>query len=340
MLAAAHAARAASMAWTAGGAPGDSPGVQPAAGVPAPPDAPAAGGALPDPSVAATPAAAGSSSSGTRKKRVRVPLDHREGRSPADERWALTRNPKTLRFWRLRCAKACTLLHQQNHRARGGVERLQVPPEVYRLTRDIVDDMQALSGALDWVRQFMGPAVALEIEAAGLYRRPGCAQRDDWSCLRARRKVALLVLFCMSPHELEREHVTGSSSSERVLVTAGVPQTLLVNRLIRSSAREPYCMRTLQRDLAEIDECTRLLLRWRTPAARAEAWEVGGSEHGVVNRYVLRASMIRERWRRTGDAATALMHRTMLRMASWMVWRPAPARGELVPLAIGAPAPE
>lgn len=292
----------------------------------------------PEPAPASQPpAGAGSSSGGTRNKRVRVPPDHRAGRSPADERWALTRNPRVLRFWRVRCAKACTLLHQANHAARRGVERLQVPPEVYRLTRDIVDDLQALAGALDWARQFLSPAVALEIEAAGLYRRPGAVQRDDWSCLRARRKVALLILLCMSPHELERSAVTGSSSSERVLVTAGVPQTLLAKRLIRSSAREPYCLRTLQRDLAEIDECTRLLLRWRTPAAKAEAWERGATEHGVMNRYVLRASMLREQWRRAGDAATALMKHTVLRLASWMVWREAPARGSAVPVAIGAP---
>jgi hypothetical protein len=335
--------RAAQAAWTEGRPPGEPADVSAAVGDPAPPDTPAAGGTPPDASDPGRPPATpggGSSSSGTRAKRVRVPLDHRAGRDPADERWALTRNPRVLRFWRLRVAVACTLLHQANHAARGRVERLIVPPEVYRLIRDLLDDLQAVAGALDWARSFLGPGVALELEAAALYRRPGATQRDDWSCLRARRKLALLILFCMSPHELEREHVTGSTSSERVLVTAGIPQTLLTKRLIRSSAREPYCMRTLQRDLAEIDECTALLLRWRTPAAKAEAWEVGGSEHGVINRYVLRAAMMRERWRRAGDAATAMMKRTMLRLAPWMVWRPAPARGSHVPLTIGAPAPE
>lgn len=334
LLAAARAAEAASRRWTDERPAGEPPDVSAAVGAP-PPDTPAAGGGTPP----APATHGGSSSSGTRAKRVRVPPDDRAGRSPADERWALTRNPRVLRFWRLRVAVACTLLHQANHAARGRVERLIVPPEVYRLIRDIVDDLQAVAGALDWVRSFLGPGVALELEAAALYRKPGDTQRDDWSCLRARRKLALLILFCMSPHELEREHVTGSTSSERVLVTAGVPQTLLV-KLIRSSAREPYCMRTLQRDLAEIDDCTHLLLRWRTPAAKAEAWEVGGSEHGVMNRYVLRAAMMRERWRRAGDAATGMMKRTMLRLASWMVWRPAPARGSGVPLTIGAPAPE
>ena len=192
--------------------------------------------------------------------------------------------------------RACVELHRANEHARKALARLSVPREVGDLCHGIFDDVGALSGALDWVRRTHGPGVALEVEAASLYRERGGVQHDDWSMPRARRKAALLVFLLMSPHELARSSVTGSSSNEPLLVTAGVPQTLLV-KLLRSSQREPYSTRTLQRDLAEIDACTDLLLRWRTPVAHAEKWERRGREHGVVNRYCVRAGMIREQWR-------------------------------------------
>jgi hypothetical protein len=208
------------------------------------------------------------------------------------------------------------------------VRRLVLPREIHRLCHDICDDTGALAGIVDWVRQRRGPAVALEYEAACLYRRRGGRQIDDWSAPRAKRKAALLALGLMSPHALPRSEVTGSTSDEMVLVTAGVPQTLLV-KLLCSSQREPYCIRTLQRDLSEIEECTDMLLRWRTPAAHAQPWE-RKSDQGVLNRYCVRADMVREQWRRCRTAAESLVKATAMRLASWMVWRPAPAKGSKV----------
>jgi hypothetical protein len=133
---------------------------------------------------------------------------------------------------------------------------------------------------------------------------------------------------------LPRSLVTGSTSDEPLLVTAGVPQTLLI-LLLRSAQREPYCTRTLQRDLAEIDQCTDLLLRWRTPVAHAQSWERGDKEHGVVNRYCVRARMVADQWRRARDAGEAMIKGTVIRLASWLVWRPAPARGSPVAFELG-----
>ena len=134
----------------------------------------------------------------------------------------------------------------------------------------------------------------------------------------------------MAPQELPRFKVTGSTSDEAMLVTAGVPQTCLV-LLLRSAQREPYSTRTLQRDLAEIDLCTDILLRWRTPVAHAQSWERGNSEYGVVNRYCIRAGMVASQWRRARDSGEALMKGTAIRLASWLVWRPPPQRGSPVP---------
>lgn len=254
------------------------------------------------------------------------------------ERAALTQNPRKLRYHRTNTAKASTQMHMANRDARrGDVSRLIVPRQVHDLCHDVCDDSNALAGALDWIRRNHGPGVALDVENAALFRERGGTQRDDWARARARRKVALLTFLLMSPHELSRRVVTGSSSDEPMLVTAGVPQTLLV-LLTRSAQREPYSIRTLQRDLAEIDLCTDLLLRWRTPVAHAEAWECNGKEHGVVNRYCVRAGMIRDQWRRACNAGDALAKRLSLQLASWMVWRPAPARGTVV-MPCGPPVP-
>jgi hypothetical protein len=255
-------------------------------------------------------------------------------------RKALTSNPRKLSYWRNAIWNACSLLQAANERARGSrkVEWLNVPPRVGDLLHDICDSTDAAAGALSWVMRRHGGSVALEVEGACLFREPGQTQRDDWSTPRARRKLALIVFLLMSPHELPRSAVTGSTSDESLLVTAGVPQTLLV-ALVRSAQREPYSTRTLQRDLAEIDACTDLVLRWRTPVAHAERWERRGNEHGVVNRYCVRAGMVREQWRRAKDAAEAGAKRVILSVANWMIWRPAPARGSAVPIAPAAPAP-
>lgn len=245
-------------------------------------------------------------------------------------RGALAKNPRKLHYHRTVAAKAAAALAKANAHARsGGVERLIVPALVFHLMHDICDDVGALSGVLDWVRRTHGGGVVTDVEAAALYRERGGVQHDDWSCARARRKAALLVFLLMSPHVLERRHVTGSPSDEEVLVTAGVPQTLLV-KMLRSRQREPYCLRTLQRDLAEIEACTDLLLRWRTPVAHAQPWECHGNEHGVVNRYCARVRMVRQQWGRALDVAEAIVKQTALQLASWMVWRPAPARGSPV----------
>ena len=244
---------------------------------------------------------------------------------------SLTRSPKTLRYWRRRVDMTCLAVRDANFRARRKqLAALEVPNQAFDLCRDVCSDERACAGALDWIRLAAGPGVALEAEQAALYRVPGKRQRDDWSTARSKRKLALLTWLLMSPHELARCDVTGSTSTEPMLVTAGVPQTLLV-KLLRSGQRAPYNVRTLQRDLAEIDECTDLLLRWRTPIAKAETWECRGETQGVVNRYCMRAGMIREQWRRASCAGEALAKRLALRFAGWMVWRPRP-RGELVPL--------
>jgi len=197
-----------------------------------------------------------------------------------------------------------------------------VPPQAFELCADIASDERACAGALEWVRRAAGPAVAIEVEAAALYRDK-LRQRDDWSCPRARRKLALLVLLLMAPLELPRSAVTGSASNEAVQVTAGVPQTLLV-KMLRSAQRAPYNVRTLQRDLAEISACTYLLLRWRTPIAHAETWECRGQSEGVVNRYVMRCAMVRERWNRSSSSWEALAKRIALNFAKLMVWTPSP----------------
>jgi hypothetical protein len=251
------------------------------------------------------------------------------------ERGPLTSNPRKLRYHRRRITEAQIALHKANQQARKDrVDWLRVPREVFDVCSAICDDSNAVAGALDWIRQTRGPAVAFEAEASCLYRVRGGTQRDDWSTPRARRKLALLTFLSMSPHALARSAVTGSPSDEQVLVTAGVPQTLIV-KLVCSSQREPYSIRTLQRDLAEIDECSELLLRWRTPVAHAEPWECGGAEHGVINRYCIRAAMVREQWKRAVSAVEAQVKAGMLSMASWMVWRPASARGSPVCAARG-----
>jgi hypothetical protein len=254
------------------------------------------------------------------------------------ERSALTQNPRKLHYHRTNCAKASTQLHMANRAARSDrVSRLTVPRQVHDFCHDVCDDSNALAGALDWIRRNHGAGVALDVENCGLFRERGGVQRDDWSRARARRKVALLTFLLMAPYVLARRVVTGSSSDEPMLVTAGVPQTLLV-LLTRSSQREPYSIRTLQRDLAEIDLCSDILVRWRTPVAHAEAWECNGKQHGVVNRYCVRAGMIRDQWRRACNAGEAIAKRMSLSFASWMVWRPATARGSRV-MPIGPPVP-
>ena len=250
--------------------------------------------------------------------------------TPPATRVALTTNPRKLRYWRNATLLAAAALHRANeHTRKSELAKLIVPREVHALLADICDNTDALSGALDYVRRHHGPAIVIDVEAACLFRERGAVQHDDWSCPRARRKAALLVFLLMSPHLLERSSVTGSASTEELLVTAGVPQTLLA-RMLHSGQRDPYHVRTIQRDLAEIDLCTELLLRWRTPVARAEAWERQGNAHGVVNRYCVRAGMVREQMRRALNAGEALVKRIMLRSASWMLWRPAPARGSHV----------
>lgn len=260
--------------------------------------------------------------------------------SPRTDRIALTQNPRKLRYHRTITQAACTALHKANGVARrskaDAVQRLDVPRQIHQLAHELCDNTDALAGALDWVRRMHGPGVALDVEAGSLYRERGGKQHDDWNADRARRKFVLLLVFLMAPFELKRSSVTGSTSDEWMLVTAGIPQTLLV-LLTHSGQREPYSTRTLQRDLKEIDECTDLLLRWRTPAEKAEAWEVQGRKHGVVNRYCVRAGMIREQWKRARDAGEALVKSMSLQLAAWMVWRPAPDRGSLVPLQSGAP---
>lgn len=253
---------------------------------------------------------------------------------PDRDRKALAGNPRVLRYWGRRTWLAAVALHRANERAvKGSVAWLHVPREVHDFCHDLCDDTRAIAGALDWVRRNHSPGIALDIEAASLYRERGGVQHDDWSCARARRKCALLVFCLMSPHELPRSEVTGSPSDENVLVTAGVPQTLLVG-MLRSGQREPYSLRTLQRDLAEIDECTDLLLRWRTPAAHAQPWE-RKSERGVLNRYCIRADMVRAQWRRSRNAAEAAAKQMMTYLATFLVWSPAPARGSPVPLERG-----
>lgn len=255
-------------------------------------------------------------------------------RDPEWEPAPLARNPRVLRHWRKRCDLALVAVRQANDAAiRRQLSSLQLPGAAYDLCSDICSDERACAGALEWVRLSAGPALAIEIEQCALYRVPGARQRDDWSCARARRKLALLVFLLLTPLELPRSEVTGSASNEKVLVTAGVPQTLLV-RLLRSAQRAPYNVRTLQRDLAEIKECSDVLLRWRTPAEKAESWEAG--PRGVLNRYCMRAGMIRERWRRSVSAGQALARSLALRCAAFMVWRPRP-RGELVPPSVYAP---
>lgn len=257
------------------------------------------------------------------------------GETPRSERSPLTKNPRKLGYWRTQCSLTAHALGDVNRSARSQqLERLNVPRQVFQLCADICDGSDALAGALNWIHKVHGPAAVLEVEAAGLFRERGKVQRDDWSCPRARRKVALLTILLMAPHALPRSMVTGSTSDETLLVTAGVPQTLLI-KLLHSSQREPYCTRTLQRDLAEIDLCTDLLLRWRTPVAHAQPWERRGAEHGVVNRYCVRANMVAEQWRRARDGAEALIKGTAIRLASWLVWRPAPARGSPVALERG-----
>lgn len=256
---------------------------------------------------------------------------------PRADRQALSKNPRVLSYHRRQVAIAASALARANQAAVRGPTRLIVPREVYQVAHDICDDARALAGALEWVRVSHGPAVLLEVEAAALYRVPGGRQIDDWSCPRARRKAAFLVFGLMSPHELERSAITGSPSTELVRVTCGVNQDLLC-KILRSGQREPYCERTLQRDLAEIDKCTTLVLRWRTPAAKAQPWE-RNSERGTMNRYCIRAGMVRERWRRARDAGQALAKRTVMQFARWLVWQPAPARGERVPLELGQPEP-
>lgn len=255
------------------------------------------------------------------------------------ERSALARNPRSVRYWRTRCAITATQLKLANEAAQRskGPTRLVVPRHCYDLLQDIHDDARALAGCLEWLRLQCGSGVALEVEAAGLFRVRGGKQYDDWSCARARRKVALLVFLAMSPIELPRSAITGSTNEELMRVTCGVNQPLLV-KLLCSSQRDPYCVRTLQRDLAEIDMCTDLLLRWRTPAVHAQPWERSNEKHGTMNRYCIRAGMIREQWRRARDATQALVKGTVLQFASWLVWRPAPAKGSDVP-DHNAPAP-
>lgn len=244
----------------------------------------------------------------------------------------LARNPRVLRYWRMRARATHAAVARANRAAlKDSVQWLDLPSQAFDLCHDICSDTRAVAGALEWVRYTAGPAVALEIEAAALYRVPGTTQRDDWSSARARRKVALLVLLLMSPWELPRSKVTGSTSDEPVIVTAGLPQTGLV-LLLRSAQRAPYHVRTLQRDLAEIDECTNLLLRWRTPRAKAQTFECAGHSEGVVNRYCIRAGMIRDAWKRlTGGKDAALLRAVRLQLASWLVWTPPPCRGAFVP---------
>lgn len=254
------------------------------------------------------------------------------------DRAALVKNPRILSYWRKRARAAHIAQVQANRTAdRGSLQQLSVPRQMFDLTHDVCDELRAVAGVVEWIRQMAGPAVMLEVEAAALYRVPGRRQIDDWTCTRARRKLALLMFLLMSPWELKRREVTGSTSDEPIIVTAGVPQTLLV-KMLRPSLREPYNVRTLQRDLAEIDECTDLLLRWRTPRCKAQSWETQGESEGVVNRYCMRAGMIRDAYRRARDAADALVKQVRLQMASWLVWQPPPRRGVDVPI-VGALAP-
>ena len=240
---------------------------------------------------------------------------------------ALSRNPRVLRYWRKRLDFVHVAVRQANEWAiRRRLEALELPTQAFDILKDICSDERACAGALEWVRRAFGPAVALEVEAAALYRT-ATVQHDDWSCARARRKLALLVLMLLTPLELPRSAVTGSTSEERVLTTCGVPQTLLV-KMLRSGQRAPYNVRTLQRDLAEIEECTHLLLRWRTPLCKAEAFERRGQSEGVVNRYVMRCAMVRERWRRASCVGEALAKRLALSFARLMVWEPR-ARGPI-----------
>ncbi|HEX6290299.1 MAG TPA: hypothetical protein VFZ66_13990 [Herpetosiphonaceae bacterium] len=245
---------------------------------------------------------------------------------------SLTRNPRALAYWVRRCRAMHAAVAKANREAdRRKLSCLEVPRQAFDLCHDFLDDTRAIAGALEWVRKTCGAGIALEVEAAGLYRVPGQLQRDDWAAFRARRKVALIVFLLMSPFELPRSAVTGSTSDEPLVVTCGVPQTLLV-LMLRSALREPYNVRTLQRDLAEIDECTDLLQRWRTPRAKCEPFECRGQAEGVINRYCIRAGLIRTAWRRASDATEALIKQTRLQMASWLVWTPPPRRGEAVPI--------
>lgn len=245
---------------------------------------------------------------------------------------ALTRNPRSLRYWRNRARLTCAALGTANHAAnKQKLGRIVVPRQAYDLCSDIFDDMRSLSGVLEWMRERCGAAALLEVEAACLYRVPGKTQIDDWSCARARRKLALFAVLFMSPWLMRRVDVTGGlGDREKVIVTCGLPETGLV-KLLRSSQRQPYNVRTLQRDFREIGKCTDLLLRWRTPRAKAQTWECNGQSEGVVNRYCLRVAMVGDQWRRARNVSEQLLKATRLQFASFLVWTPPPRRGEEVP---------
>lgn len=273
-------------------------------------------------------------------KRERLEAKAAEGK-PADPRHklaSLTRNPRALAYWMKRARATHAAIARANRAAdKRKLGWLDVPHHAYDLCHSICDQNDAAAGALEWIRKSCGPAVALEVEAAALFRVPGGKQIDDWSCARARRKLAEIVFFLMSPWLMPRTLVCGSRNGEDVTVTAGVPQTCLVG-LFRSGVREPFTVRTLQRDLQEIEWCTALLERRRAPIAKAESWEKRGQSQGVVNRYCVRAGLIRSIHSRASDAAEALIKQVRLQMASWMVFREPPRRGEQVPI-VGQLAP-
>jgi len=155
-----------------------------------------------------------------------------------------------------------------------------------------MDSPAACGAALAWMHSALGPAVVVEVERACLMMSgdgdDGGGAGDYWS-LRARRKLAILLVVAMSPVRASVRELCGGrfSGEEAAVGLLGVPREWWASTLRPEQRPRAWSVRTIARDLEQIAQHSALLMRWRVPAEKAQSWERGRSGR-TITRYVLR----------------------------------------------------
>jgi len=167
--------------------------------------------------------------------------------------------------------------------------RSQCPAKLVQLVRDVMDTDAAVRAVRAWLGQRLGPAAAELVERACLLDG-----RDTWHDARARRKLCMFLVWCLSPVRISAREACGGNMNpaERVAALLGVPRTWWTTALAPRARGRAWSIRTTARDLAEIQEIAGkdsggLVWHWHAYGDSAHDWERGHTGRPIT-RYVLR----------------------------------------------------